>query len=266
MDPGKATVPGKDSCLALKPLLSLPPSPGQSQFARCTQAAIEGDQLWLPASYYEHPNYLWRDSYDENRRRNVIHVIGLADRSVRTVTLPIDGSEKSGTQMRYSGRLWFSSVILGSEHAYFLAAHNPASLYAIDRQTLEVKRVKLPLPEVIAMSPCTHGDTLYVSIFKKPVTADGSKGSNVVVAVEGGEITETVVSNMRKPPQTPLDNPVTLVDAINPEEKRLVLISNSLPGGELFFLSSHSQQAPVRSARGGSLTGMSDISAPKARA
>jgi hypothetical protein len=168
-------------------------------------------------------------------------VINLETRTVRTVTLPnddTDGYSWHHVKQRYHGEFFGQSVILGGKHAYFLTSGYHGCLYSINRQTLEAKRVKLPLPKVIGLSPCARGDELYVSIAQEWDKAEdqaGPNGATAVVAIEGAEIKETLVSNMRKPPQTPLDDPITRIKMIHVGNNKLFLLS---PPGAAYIGSS----------------------------
>jgi ankyrin repeat protein len=227
--PGPATA--EDSSLALAHLLTLPEKAGMAQFARVTQAALDKDQLWLPATYFESGGDV-RNVETPPRCHHVIHVIQLRDRTVRTIELPkeedLDEKWARPSQTAPIDPSIVRPVLLGEKHAYFLKSPRPGRLYAIDRQTLEVSSVELPLPNVIAMSYRTRGDTLYLSVANQwqPMLGEGRFDATAVIAVTGKTITETLVSNQRKPAQMPLDQPDTWVDLIQVADHRLVLISN----------------------------------------
>jgi hypothetical protein len=88
------------------------------------------------------------------------------------------------------------------------------------------------MPHVIAMSARARGDRLYVSIGEGKINEanKGRSAASAVIAIEGSEIKETIVSNQRKPPQTPLDDPLTWVDLIAVNDAEMVLISNKTKG------------------------------------
>jgi len=228
--------PGKDNPLALARLLTLPESAGMAQFARVSQAALDNDRLWLPATYFEAGGDV-RNVRTPLRCHHVIHVIQLGDRTVKTIELPreeeLDSEVHRPTAMPPAEPAIIRPVLLGEKHAYFFKRlSSPSRLYAIDRQTLNVSAVNLPLPIVNAMSCRTRGDTLYLAMANKwkLLEDEGRLDATAVIAVEGPNITETVISNQRKPAQTPLDKPDTWVDLIHVSDQRLVLLASHQGG------------------------------------
>ncbi len=264
--PAEAKPGPEEAPLPLAHLLTLPQSAGEAQYARANQAVLDKDELWLPATYFEEGGNVVNVQAPP-RCHHVIHVIRLTDRSVRSIELPRgEDPEREGpapTQTEASDTIGLRPVLLGEQHAYYLKSVSPGILYAIDRRTLQLSQVRLPLPNVIAMAYRTRGDTLYLSVADQtePLVGRERFGATAVIAVSGAQVSETVVSNQRKPPQMPLDQPDTWVDLIQVADERLVLVSHRDAG----YIHPESLKGAARPWQGGDWTSLQAAGIDKVR-
>lgn len=212
--PGAAEAPARAE-LAMTSHIPLPPSSikrGFGQFLFPFRAAIDGDELWIPAIYQDGKT---ADRVVENYH-HVIHVISLESGGVRTVRLPdslpyqsdfppagfreYDFWPQSGEHHR---------IILCKGEAYYLFSREV--LLHIDRATLTAGKVELPLPWVKTVSARGGDGGVLASINarggRRPTGGDAGKEVAFVVAIKGGKVTDTLVSSQRKPAVSPLDHP-----------------------------------------------------------
>jgi len=203
-------------------------NPNLVQLARITEATIQGDNLWIPATYYEA-----RSRYpDEGLCRSVIHIINLATKKIRTVVFPTDSPVDFPGQPRNSltGSINTSpKVIMGDNYAYYIMglwnrASTPSRLFSIHLETLQIKEIKLPLPAVISSSEHAVGDSLILSLANsRQVTL---RKVNIVIQVSGDQIVKTLVSTRRKPSKSPLDDPKNMINRIHQTANNIWLFSN----------------------------------------
>ena len=166
--------------------------------ARLIESRIIGDQLWTPI-------------FSQSSRKNSgswkgsIQVMQLSSGKVKTVALPEGSPLPVGI---YDFNQWTlpMRLIVADDYVYYplRGGAKPSRLFAIHRKTFQLKEIPLVLPSISAITWNAVDNTIYASLSRNNAV---SGNLNSVIAIKGGEITETLVSNRRVPPLSPLDSP-----------------------------------------------------------
>lgn len=165
---------------------------------------IVGDDLWMPVSY------MARENLDPMLSKNfhAIQVTNLISREVHLIHIPkgLDGE---------SGKL--GTLIEGDKYVYYSARRLNSTghrLFAITKKQHEFTEIKLPMDYILAVSDNAIGDHIYVSVSDAPHYENVGKALNQVLLINGTRIENVVISDQRKPAQSPLDEPLIQVTRI----------------------------------------------------
>lgn len=224
----------KDAPAAGTPLIDLaaceqfvfPPQPGFQHRAflsvpeRSTQV---GDELWVPGTYIGE-RHLWCKGTVETDIDNVIQVVSLPSRKVRTIILPhltarsAHGDELIHYRLRDRNAC---AVAVGDDVAYY--APSSEFLFCIRRDNFTVSRVELPQGRIKVMAESCVGNQVAVAL---EVPVDGAENLEQVVLVEGDRVLKVLASNRRRPALSPADDPQFELSFIDVADGSMILVGN----------------------------------------
>lgn len=190
-------------------------NPQLGAFYHYGEASISGDEVWIPVSLIQE-----RQSKPlDHSKHHIIQVINLQNSKSHTIKLPDTTADDESYHRK--------SLIAGKTHYYYRSHINRQSgekLFAISRHTYQVKEIKLPHHKIKAISHKSHDDTICVSVVSEQKNHHATP-LNQVFLIKGDQIIKTLVSSTRKPQQSPLDRPATLVKHILHEKDKITLFS-----------------------------------------
>jgi ankyrin repeat protein len=196
------------------------------QISFITQSTIHNDTLWIPATYIPTKSL---DSLKKHSQ-HVIHILSLKSNKIETIHLPHNSSDSYTSSPGFNlhtDPAYLKMLFMGNNYAYYITKYKThARLFSIHLKTRKATEIKLPLPKIIA-APCNvSGDTLYLSIADNTQRTQ-THAANMLISIEGNQISSILVSNRRNPPLTPLDRPGVMIDRIKNTKSGLKLISNN---------------------------------------
>lgn len=178
------------------------------------------NEIWMPGMYMGEKRLKNLGAYQSDND-NAIQVVSTDSHEIKTILLPRATKEHRGEEyLQHRGGIPTDidniRVKFGKQYAYYTP--DSEHLFSINRETHEVKEIKLPYPQIEAVSDNVVNDTFYVYVQsgygQRPIARQ-------LVKVVDDQIEEVVVSNMRKPALTPMDQPDYVITNITVSNKSL---------------------------------------------